>query len=115
MSEQIEEQKRKLTAEGIDWYCLPYYKSPSIPATLYDVFNGARLTQRIIREKRVDVLHARVHVPVSMAAIARKFSLRKPKMIFDIRGFMAEEHTDAGTWKPNAAFCFAHSSASNAG
>lgn len=100
-SEQIEEQKRKLAAEGIDWYCLPYHKSPSVPATLYDVFNGARLTRKIIREKGVDVLHSRSHVPACMAAIARKFSSRKPKMIFDIRGFMAEEYTDAGNWRKN--------------
>lgn len=99
--EQIEEQKRKFAAEGIDWYCLPYHKSPSVPATFYDVMNGVRLARKIIKEKRVDVLHVRVHIPALIAAIARKFSRRKPKMIFDIRGFMAEEYTDAGTWKPN--------------
>ncbi len=99
--EQIEEQRLKLAQEGIDWYALPYHKSPSVPVTLYDIYNGMRLAHKLIRERKVDVLHARVHVPALMAAIARKFSRRKPKMIFDIRGFMAEEYTDAGTWKPN--------------
>jgi glycosyltransferase involved in cell wall biosynthesis len=36
-----------------------------------------------------------------MAAIARKFSRRKPKILFDIRGFFPEEYTDAGIWPEN--------------
>ncbi len=28
-------------------------------------------------------------------------SRRKPKLLFDIRGFLAEEYTEGGTWKPN--------------
>src|SRR5690606_14478050 len=33
-----------------------------------------------------------------MGAVARKFSLRRPKLLFDIRGFIPEEYTDAGIW-----------------
>ncbi len=99
--DQIEEQRRKLAAEGIDWYHLTYHKSPSVPATVYDVLNGARLTRRIMSEQKIDVLHGRVHIPAMMGAIARKFSRRKPKLIFDIRGFFPEEYTDAGRWKEN--------------
>lgn len=101
--EQIEEQHRKFAAEGIDWYPLAYHKSPSIPATLYDVYNGARLARRIIREKKVDVLHARVHVPAMMGAIAKTLSGSRVKLLFDIRGFMPEEYTDNGNWKKDGA------------
>ena len=34
-----------------------------------------------------------------MGAIAKKFSRKKPKLLFDIRGFFPEEYTDAGRWK----------------
>jgi glycosyltransferase involved in cell wall biosynthesis len=37
-------------------------------------------------------------VATLMGAIARKFSLRRPKLLFDIRGFIPEEYTDAGIW-----------------
>jgi glycosyltransferase involved in cell wall biosynthesis len=36
-----------------------------------------------------------------MAAMARRFSRRKPKLLFDIRGFFPEEYTDAGIWPEN--------------
>jgi glycosyltransferase involved in cell wall biosynthesis len=52
----------------------------------------------MIAEKRFDILHGRVHVPTLMAALARKISSHKPKLLFDIRGFFPEEYTDAGVW-----------------
>ncbi len=100
--EKIEEQKRKLAEEGITWYCLPYHKWPSVPATFYDVVRGMLLTRKLIKRHSIDILHARSHVPMFIAAAARNLSLRrKPKIIFDIRGFFPEEYTDAGNWKEN--------------
>lgn len=99
--EQIRSEKEKLSGEGIEWSFLTYHKTPSAPATVYDVFRGAFFIWNMMRRERVDVLHARVHVPAMMGAIARKFSFRKPKLLFDIRGFFPEEYTDAGRWKEN--------------
>jgi glycosyltransferase involved in cell wall biosynthesis len=98
---QIEIERKKLAAENIDWHCLPYHKRPSAPATLYDVFRGALFARKLIRRKQVNVLHARVHTPAMMGAIAKKLTGGKVKMIFDIRGFFPEEYTDAGIWKEN--------------
>lgn len=99
---QIEEEKRQLAAEGIEWHCLPYHKWPSVPATFYDVLRGIFTTVKLLRRKRIDVLHARVQVPMLIAAVARKLSFRrKTRIIFDIRGFFPEEYTDAGSWKEN--------------
>lgn len=97
--EQIERQKRKLAEENIEWYALPYHKTPSVPATLYDTFRGAMFARKLIKEKDVGILHARVHVPALMGAIAKKTSRKKVKLLFDIRGFFPEEYTDAGRWK----------------
>ncbi len=91
-TEQIEAEKKKLAEENISWYCLPYHKRPSIPATSYDIFCGAWFAWKITRREKIDVLHARVHVPAMMGAIAKKISSgRKPKLLFDIRGFFPEE------------------------
>ena len=97
--EKIKAEKQKLAAEGIDWHFLTYHKSPSVPATFFDVFNGAYFLWKYIRRENPDIIHARVHVPAAMAAIAKKFTGRKPKLLFDIRGFFPEEYTDAGRWK----------------
>lgn len=101
--EQIKAQKLELAEEGIEWNFLTYHKRPSAPATAFDIFCGAWFVRRKIRREKLDVLHARVHVPVMMGALARKFILsgKKPKLLFDIRGFFPEEYTDAGVWKEN--------------
>lgn len=99
--EEIKTEREKLSAEGINWHFLAYHKSPSVPATFYDVLNGARYTRELIEREKIDVLHARIQIPALIAAVARKLSRRKPKLIFDIRGFFPEEYTDAGIWKEN--------------
>src|SRR5437870_1115357 len=100
-AEQLGAERQSLKEKGIVWHHLAYHKRPSIPATFYDILNGARMVRRLIRRENYDILHCRVHVPALMAAIARKFSRKKPKIIFDIRGFFPEEYTDAGIWPEN--------------
>ena len=95
------ELRGSLAAENIDWHTLRYHKRLSVIATAYDIFCGALFTRRMIGRKQLHILHARVHVPALMAALARKLSRRKPKILFDIRGFFPEEYTDAGVWPAN--------------
>ncbi len=95
------EEKRlraKLAENGIDWHWLRYHKRPSAIATAYDIFRGTLFVRRFIAREKIDILHGRVHIPTLMGALARKFSRRKPKLLFDIRGFFPEEYTDAGIW-----------------
>ena len=91
-------QRERLAAGGISWYCLPYHKSPSVPATGYDIVAGARFAVRLARREGLDVLHARAHIPMAMALLAAK-RLPGVRIIFDIRGLMAEEYADAGVWR----------------
>lgn len=97
--EEIAKERSILEAEGITWHYLPYHKSPSLPATLYDIALGTRAIMGIMRRDDVTVLHARNHVPALMSAIAKR--LRGGRLVFDIRGFMPEEYTDAGVWPEN--------------
>jgi hypothetical protein len=98
-ADEIAKQRECLNAEGISWHYQKYHKWPSLPATIYDMAVGAWSIARIMRRERVEILHARNHVPAVMSALARIF--RKAKLIFDIRGFMPEEYTDAGVWPAN--------------
>jgi glycosyltransferase involved in cell wall biosynthesis len=97
--QELANQRDLLNAEGISWHCLKYHKWPSLPATIYDMALGAWKIVRIMRREGATVLHARNHVPGVMAAIAKK--LRGGQIVFDIRGFMPEEYTDAGVWPAN--------------
>ncbi|HEX9423158.1 MAG TPA: glycosyltransferase [Pyrinomonadaceae bacterium] len=98
-AEELSQQRAALNAEGISWHYLKYHKWPSLPATIYDMAVGAWTIARIMRREDVDILHARNHVPAVMSVVARKF--KRGQLVFDIRGFMPEEYTDAGVWPEN--------------
>ena len=88
--------KRELATEDIDWHWLKYHQRPSLPATLFDVAAGVRYASRLVRQNKIELVHARGHIPATIAlALKRKFGL---KMIFDVRGLMAEEYVDANHW-----------------
>src|SRR5215212_5721762 len=92
--------RRALAAHGIRWHGLRYHKRPSLPATIWDTLAGAVYATLLMRRHRLDALHARAHVPAAMALIARRMvRTRRPALIFDIRGLMAEEYEDAGRWR----------------
>jgi glycosyltransferase involved in cell wall biosynthesis len=89
--------EERLGRQGIAWHSRRYHKSPSLPATAFDVFAGARTAARLVRRHRLDAIHARNHVAMAMAMLAsRRTGCRT---IFDLRGLMAEEYADAGNWK----------------
>src|SRR6476619_1036314 len=89
-AQQLESEKMKLKEAGISWYHLPYHKTPSAPATAFDILNGARFIAKLIGREKFDILHGRVHLPTLMGALARKFTRHKPRLLFDIRGFFPE-------------------------
>lgn len=99
------ERRRELRAEmaelGISWHGLRYHKRPSLPATVYDTFAGAFVASWLSIRHRLDLLHARSHVPLAMALLSRPFTRRR--ILFDIRGLLAEEYADAGRWARDGA------------
>jgi glycosyltransferase involved in cell wall biosynthesis len=95
--ERRAELRREMAAGGIVWHSLRYHKRPSLPATVYDVLVGAVLSIRLIRRHRLSAVHARNHVPAAAALMV--CAVTGAKLIFDIRGLMAEEYADAGRWK----------------
>jgi len=95
--------REELAADGIAWHWLRYHKRPSVPATMFDIANGARFIRKLNAERAFDMLHARSHVPMMMAALTSKFSTRRPRLLFDIRGFLPEEYVDAGVWSEGGA------------
>jgi glycosyltransferase involved in cell wall biosynthesis len=100
-SPDTESIRSDLAFEGIEWYSLPYHKSPSVIATGWDILRGTLFVQRHVNRTRPDIVHGRGHVPTLMGALGRKLSKHEPTLLFDIRGFFPEEYTDAGIWPEN--------------
>jgi glycosyltransferase involved in cell wall biosynthesis len=94
---RCEELRRELAVTGIDWHWLRYHKSPSLAATSYDVLAGVRYGTRLVRAKQIEMVHARSYIPATIA-LRLKWRLGV-KMIFDVRGLMADEYFDAGHWR----------------
>lgn len=101
-NQEISEMREKLAAENISWHFLTYHKTPSAPSTLFDVLNGAKFAQKLAKKEKIDVFHGRVHVPMMIGWFANKTLKRKPKLLFDIRGFFPEEYVDAGIWEKDS-------------
>jgi glycosyltransferase involved in cell wall biosynthesis len=98
-------RRRELRAEmaqlGISWHGLRYHKRPTLPATVYDTVIGATVASWLLLRHRLQLLHARSHVPLAMALLARPFT--RSRIVFDIRGLLADEYADAGRWDREGA------------
>jgi glycosyltransferase involved in cell wall biosynthesis len=94
---QCEELRQKLESQGIEWHWLRYHQRPSVPATIYDVLVGLRKASSLVQKNKIEMVHARGHIPATIAlGLKKRFGT---KMIFDLRGLMAEEYVDAGHWR----------------
>jgi len=95
--EELTNEYTRLVSEGIRWFYRPYNKRPSIAATIYDIFAGASTVVHLARVHKFNVLHARSHVPLTIALLAQ---LRvRCRIVFDMRGLMGDEYVDAGIWR----------------
>ena len=91
------QMREQLRADGIEWFASKYHKRPTVPATLFDVLAGALRAIRIVRRNDIGIIHARSHVPALMGAIAKRFT--RAKLLFDVRGLMADEYVESGNWR----------------
>lgn len=96
-ADAIAARKRQLRRDGIDWHLLPYHKRPSLLATMWDIALGAWTVAALARRDRIDILHGRSHVGAAIGMLAKR--LTGAQVVFDIRGFLAEEYVDTGRWK----------------
>lgn len=94
------ELKERLAADGIRWHALKYHKRPSLPATAFDIVVGILCGVWLSLRHHLTVVHARAHIPGVMGLALQSMTGRK--LIFDLRGQMAEEYADNGVWTPHS-------------
>ncbi len=88
--------RARLTSAGIRWKALKYHKSPPVVSTALDILRGIWSALRWQSQTRGQIVHVRGYVP-AMIGLALK-SLRRTKLLFDMRGFWADEKAEAGHW-----------------
>lgn len=93
----ISRVKQDLNSFKIKWFFLKYHKRPQFLAKPYDITKGIFYSSFIIIKYRIKIVHVRNTICALMGILPK--ILFKKKMIFDLRGLMAEEYVDAGLWK----------------
>lgn len=96
---EIQKNKKKLKEWGIEWKYLPYHGRPKGISTAMDIFRGTLYSIYLILRNGIQIIHIRgVTVGIMMPLVSKIF---KVKLIFDMRGLLAEEYVGGGIWKEN--------------
>jgi glycosyltransferase involved in cell wall biosynthesis len=93
--------KDRIATAGIAWKPLRYHRSPSAPATAYDIAQGTLAALAIVRRHNIGIFHARSYVPALMALAVTRMT--GAKFLFDMRGFWADERVDGGIWAADSS------------
>ena len=98
---KCDQLRQQLAQDNIEWHWQRYHQKPSLPATGYDVISGIRYASQLVRKNGIEMVHARSHIAATIAlALKKRFHV---KMIFDVRGLMADEYVDAGHWRQSSS------------
>ena len=95
---RLTDMRARLQQAGIAWHPLTYHKSPTIPATLFDIAQGAAVALWLAARHGVRIVHARSYIPALIGWWVKL--LTGARLLFDMRGFWADERTDGGIWPP---------------
>lgn len=87
----------ELAAHRIASVPLRYHRRPPVISTLFDVLVGVWAANRTMRGARPAIVHVRSYVPALIALLARRHTAGK--LLFDIRGFWADQRAEGGLWQ----------------
>lgn len=81
---------------NIEWHPLNYTKNPPVLSTLWDMAKLHQKINKIGRKTAFDMIHCRSYIPAILGLkYKRKWNVR---LLFDMRGFWADERVDGGLW-----------------
>jgi glycosyltransferase involved in cell wall biosynthesis len=87
---------------NIRWVPLSFTAKPPILSKIYDRYRMWQTAIRLQQEYQFDLTHCRSYIAAEMGLkLKKKFGL---KMLFDMRGFWADEKVDNGHWDLNKSF-----------
>ncbi len=84
----------RLQRHGLVWLPLRYHQRPTLPATLYDLMLGLWTAIVAVQRYQIQALHIRSTVPLTIGLLLKRWF--KLRLLFDLRGFWADERADLG-------------------
>jgi len=88
----------QLEEAGIRWHPMTYHKRPPVLAAAWDYLMMVRKASALAAGQRFDIVHCRSYLPaLAGLRLKRRFGT---KLLFDMRGFWADERVDGRTWNP---------------
>ncbi|MFA6078130.1 MAG: glycosyltransferase [Candidatus Omnitrophota bacterium] len=98
---RIRDLKDRLASEKIEWIYLRYHKAPRVLATIFDLLVGVFVTFYLVVSRKIKIVHLRGVTPGTIMIPLSK--VLKVKILFDMRGRLAEEMAAGGLWKENGS------------
>ena len=92
----VEAIRKRCRSAGIRWHPMRYHKRPSAAATAWDIVAGSARATAIALRRKPSIIHVRSYVAGLMGLAAKRTS--GAKLLFDMRGFWADERVDGGLW-----------------
>lgn len=96
-SNLMNELRGEFLKNNIRWIKLNYHKNPPIISTIFDMACGLARAAICAKGAKITVVHARSYISALIALILKK--MFKTKIIFDMRGFWADERVEGKIWK----------------
>lgn len=94
--------QKLVDAANIEWHSVSFTRKPPILSKVYDFHRLRYLATKIVKSKKIDIVHCRSYVAIDIGLrIKRKFGC---KIVFDMRGFWADERKDSGAWDMDSWF-----------
>ena len=85
-----------LEQNSIKWVPVSYHKNPPVIATVYNLIKLYYAARKIMQLNKISILHCRSTLS---AMIGKRLQKQFPaKMLFDMRGFWADERVEGGLW-----------------
>lgn len=99
-----EELRQDLLRHGIFWHSLTYYRRPYLMAKIFNILCGIMITSFYVLKYNIPVVHCRSEVSATIGSIVKLIFRRK--VIYDRRGFMAEDYVEGGMWRSRKSFLY---------
>lgn len=95
--ELYREQITRICEEaGIEWHPLNYTKKPPLLSTMWDLRQISKKAKALHLQKQFRLVHCRSYISaLAGLKLKRKYGV---KMLFDMRGFWADERIDGNIW-----------------
>lgn len=98
---KVAAMEAKCAAAGVAWHRRTWHRTPTLPATAWDIFRGSKTAIALARQVSAKVVHCRSYVGSLIGLRVKRAT--GAKLVFDMRGFWADERADTGRWNRDGA------------